>query len=74
MMDHILIFPGEDRVAVQRGAGVAGGGECVAGAPGRVRGGAAAAGDRGRGAAARGEGQGQARLQRRGRGGGRGRC
>ena len=68
------LFPGPDGVSVQRGAGLAGGGERVAGAQGRLRRGPPAPGDGGRGAAPRGQGPGEAGLQRRGRWGRRGRC
>ena len=59
---------------MQRGAGLAGGGECLARTQGRIRCWPAGPGVGGGGGAPRGEGQGEAGLQLRGGGGRRGRC
>ena len=69
----ILIIPGEVRVSVQCGAGLAGGGERLARPQGRLRGRPPGEGVRGGRGPARGSGQGEAGLQLRGGGGGRGR-
>ena len=70
----ILIIPGPVRVSVQRRAGLAGGGECLARPQGRLRGRPPGQGVRGGRGAARGSGEGEAGLQLGGCGGGRGRC
>ena len=69
----ILIIPGPVRVSVQRGAGLAGGGECLARTQGRLRRRPAGPGVGGGRGSAGGKGPGQAGLQLRRGGGGRGR-
>ena len=72
-ISHLSSLSGPVRVSVQRGAGLAGGGECLARTQGRLRRRPAGPGVGGGRGSAGGKGPGQAGLQLRRGGGGRGR-